>query len=131
MLLGGAWPAACRSEPAARDDAAPREVVEVERFAVTKDGRRLGTLVQREIRDPRGPVRYYLVENEAGQWLGYLDAQGRLYRYEPFRTDERFLGVHTMDSGLALLYDVPAPVRIAPEESDARPREAATTPSDR
>lgn len=92
---------------------------------MSKDGRRLGTLVHREIRDPSGPVRYYLVENEAGQWLGYADADGRFFRYEPFRTEERFLGVYGMDSGLSLLYDVATPLRIVPEPGSAGAREAS------
>jgi hypothetical protein len=111
---------ACRTEVTTIDPAAPREVVVHGRFAVSKDGRRLGTMVHREIRDPRGPVQQFLVENEFGQWLGYLDAQGRVFRYEPFADEERFLGVYTMDSGLGLLYDVDAPVRITLDPTSAR-----------
>lgn len=111
--------AACHSPALPPDPAAPRQVIDVQRFAVSKDGRRLGTLVQREIRDPQRPVRYYLVENAAGQWLGYVDEQGRFYRYEPFVERERFLGVYPMDKGLGLLYDVGAPLRIVPEAREA------------
>ncbi len=96
-----------------------RPVIELQRFAVTAQGRHLGTLVQREICDPNQPVRYYLVENAAGQWLGYADEQGRFYRYEPFAERERFLGIYPMDKGLGLLYDVNEPLRIAPEAREA------------
>jgi len=102
-------------------------VVDLARFAVSKEGRRLGTLVHREIRDPRGPVRYYLVENESGQWLGYADAEGRFYRYEPFRASERFLGMYPMDRGLALLYEVTTPLHITADERRGGAREAAAS----
>ena len=117
LWLGGL--AACHSPSLRPDPVAPREVVELQRYAVSKEGRRLGTLVRREILDPLQPVRYYLVENAVGQWLGYCDDQGRFYRYEPFAERERFLGVYTMDMGLGLLYDVAAPVRIVPEAREA------------
>lgn len=115
---------ACHSSPPP-DPAAPRDVVDLERFAVSKDGRRLGSVVHREIRDPRAPVRYYMVENATGQWLGYVDAQGRVFRFEPFHAQERFLGIYTMDTGLGLLYDVDAPVRITAEPDGSRLREAS------
>src|SRR5688500_702916 len=107
---------ACHTAPVApADPVAPRQVVDRERYTVSQGGRLLGRLVAREIRDPAGPIRYYLVENAAGQWLGYVDAQGRFYRYEPFVADERFLGVYTMEKGLGLLYEVTPPLRIVPD----------------
>jgi hypothetical protein len=114
----GLLAAGCHAPPAP-DHAAPRAVVELQRYAVSKDGQRIGTLVQREIRDPEHPLRYYLVENAAGQWLGYADDQGRFYRYEPFAAHERFLGIYTMDAGLGVLYEVTGPVRVTPEVRDA------------
>lgn len=117
--------AGCRSAAPEPDPAAPRPVHELGRYTVRKDGRRLGTLVYREIDDPRGAVRFYLVENDAGQWLGYADPEGRFFRYEPFRADEHFLGVYTMDSGLSLLYDVQPPLSILPEARDSTAREAS------
>jgi len=116
--------AACNTAPEPADPAAPRPVRELGRYTVSQGGRVLGTLVQREIDDPEAPIGYWLIENAAGQWLGYADAQGRFYRYEPFAPQERFLGVFTMDKGLALLYDVAPPLRIEPQ-ADRAAREAS------
>lgn len=83
---------------------APRKVVELERFDVQRGSQKVGHLVHREIQDPAGPVRYYLAETASGQWLGYIDGVGRVYRYEPFADQEQFLGMYPMEQGLQLLY---------------------------
>jgi hypothetical protein len=131
LVMTAAAAAACHGPAPAPDPVAPRAVVELARFSVHKDGARLGTLVHREIRDPSGPVRYFLVENASGQWLGYADAQGRFYRYAPFAERESFLGVYTMDKGLSVLYDVAAPLRIEPAAAAIEARPAAARKDDR
>ncbi len=115
--------AACHTPPPAPVQFAPRPVVELERFAVTRGSERVGCLVHREIQDPAGPVRYWLVENAAGQWLGYIDTVGRVYRYEPFAERECFVGMYPMEQGLRLLYGGDQALRVTAEAG--APREAS------
>lgn len=112
--------AACHTPPPAPVQFAPRPVVELERFSVTRGSERVGRLVHREIQDPAGPVRYWQVENAAGQWLGYIDAVGRVYRYEAFAEHESFVGMYPMEQGLRLLYGGDQALRVTAEAGAAR-----------
>ncbi|MCC6671960.1 MAG: hypothetical protein IT458_12935 [Planctomycetes bacterium] len=111
--------AACSAGPVARSEAAPRPVREVQAFDVLQAGQPLGQVRHLEIEDPRGTLRFYQVENAARQMLGYFDAQGRVYKRVPFRMDEAFLGIYTMEQGLALLFEVEAPLTVRARERDA------------
>ncbi|MCC6783971.1 MAG: hypothetical protein IT457_14095 [Planctomycetes bacterium] len=93
----------------------PRPVHERESWAAEANGTPLGRVVLLEIDDPAGPVRLYRVENASGQWLGWVDVAGRVWQRVPFQADEQFLGVYPMEKGLALLYEVEVPVRLAPQ----------------
>lgn len=105
--------------PARPDPLAPRTVREVARFdASDPSGHPLGRVLLLEIEDPVLPIRRYRVENAAGQWLGYLDANLGVHQRQPFEVDEVFLGVYPMEKGLALLYEVEGPVRLTPVELD-------------
>ncbi|MDA0373103.1 MAG: hypothetical protein O2865_04920 [Planctomycetota bacterium] len=107
------------SAPLRPDPLAPRAVREVARFeACDHAGSALGRVLLLEIEDPVLPVRRYRVENVAGQWLGYLDANLGVHQRQPFEVDEVFLGVYPMEKGLALLYEVEGPVRLTPVELD-------------
>jgi hypothetical protein len=123
-LPAGLLAAGCASPPA-DPGGAPRPVVEIDRWNVRRDSEALGQVAQMEIRDPRGAVRFYQVENARGQWLGFIDQAGRVYRREPFRDDERFLGIHTMEDALRLLYEVEGVLQLSPGGAAA---EAAAQP---
>jgi hypothetical protein len=109
---------ACAAPPRP-DPLAPRAVREVARFDATDAaGLPLGRVLLLEIDDPVMPIRRYRVENAAGQWLGYLDANLGVHQRQPFEVEEVFLGVYPMEKGLALLYEVVGPVRLTPVETD-------------
>lgn len=91
----------------------PWPVLELERWNVHAGERFVGRLLLLEVQDQRSPVQIYQVQNAAGQWLGYLDAQGRVYQRVPFDMTERFRGIHSMEKGLALLYEERGPLRFA------------------
>ena len=94
------------------EDHAPRAVQEIERWGV-RDGERLvGRMLLLEIQDATEPVRMYQVQNERGQWLGYVDTEGRVFQRVPFSMTEEFRGIHPMQQGLALLYGEPRPERL-------------------
>lgn len=122
VLLGVA---AC-SAPEPPDPFAPRAVHQRGRWAVSQDGRRLGEVVLLEIEDPAEPIRMYRAENSVGQWLGYLDADRRVFQRVPFEDREVFRGIYTMEKGLALLYEVEGAVELTPLEGpDGTATEAA------
>ena len=115
---------ACRGAPSP-GPLDPRPVHVVERWTARDAQRVLGSVVLLEIEDAAGPVRLYRVENDSGQWLGWVDAQGRVFQRVPFEDDDLFRGVYPMEKGLALLYEVPSPVRL---ERKAQAAEASGTP---
>ena len=106
--------AACHS-PRRPGPLDPRGVAIVESWRAEIAGRALGRVVLLEIQDPAAPVRLYRVENESGQWLGWVDAQGRVWQRLPFEPDDVFRGVYPMEKGLSLLYEVQVPVRLVQE----------------
>ena len=112
------------SSPQPADPLAPRAVHELGRWTVAQDGAELGSVVLLEIEDPIEPMRMYRVENAVGQWLGYVDAQGRVFQRVPFEEREVFRGIHPMNEGIALLFDRPAAVDLLPA-GEATATEAA------
>ena len=92
----------------------PRPVAARESWDVRAQGRTVGRVVLLEVDDAEEPVRYYQVRNDAGQWVGYADAQLRFYQRVPFSMTEVFVGVHPMDQGLALLLEQRGAVELVP-----------------
>lgn len=102
----------------------PRPVRELDQWRVQVEDRPLGRLVLLEIEDPRGEVRFYRAENATGQWLGYIDTSGRVYQRVPFSMVEVFRGIHTMDKGLALLFEHGGGLEIVHLDRDGQPTAA-------
>lgn len=132
VLLG------CEATPEPPQPYEPRSVREVASFEVRRGGAQVGAIRHLEIEHPTDPVAFYRVENLAGQWLGYVDASGRVYRYPAFAAREEFVGVYPMDEGVAILFDAGAEpgggieIRAAAAEADDRPssQNAAPEPAD-
>lgn len=128
--------AGCHGGATPVDPLAPRSVAELQRWRVSvgdsaAGDRTLGFVVEKEIRDPAGPIRFFHVESPKGQWIGYVDAMGRVYRREVFATAERFVGMYPMEKALELLYDEAGPLRMTPAQLGRAPREASMTDPDR
>ena len=115
------WTAACGAPPR-QDPFAPRVVNELGAWPIRRDGNTIGRLRHVEIADATGPIRRYYVDNANGKWLGYIDAQGRLYRYLPFETEEAFDGMYPMREALARLFAVDGGIEIV--DAEVRPAEA-------
>ncbi len=98
-------------------DQAPRAVVELARFEVRHQGVPIGAVVQLEIQDPAGPIRFWRVQNRNGAWLGHATEQGRFSRRLPFRDDELDLGVWPMEQGVARLFDLEGGVALRPVDA--------------
>ena len=114
LLLPLVVPACVGSAPTS-SPIGPWPVLELERWNVHAGERLVGRMLLLEVQDQRSPVQLYQVQNAAGQWLGYVDREGRVYQRVPFDMTERFRGSHSMEKGLALLYEENGPLRVAPE----------------
>jgi len=110
--LGLALVAAC-SVPPPFEWGGPRPVREVERWEARSEGGRVGEVLLLEIQNPDGVVRFYQVQNGRGQWLGYIDDQGRVYQRVPFSMTETFRGILPMEKALALLYEEPGRIWLS------------------
>lgn len=113
LCLVGAMACSCAAVPVP-DAHAPRPVREVDRWEVTRGQDRVGSVLLLEIVDAAHPSRFYQVQNARGQWLGYVDAHGRVYQRVPFSMTEAFRGIHSMENGLRLLYEESGPLVVSP-----------------
>jgi hypothetical protein len=122
VLLASAVLAACHSATPPPSPYAVREVAELARWQVFAGDTAIGYVLQLEIRDPKGPLPYYRIEDLQGRWLGHATANGRFSRRVPFQEREEDLGVWPMARGVAKLFDASAPVDLRPVaiEADAR-----------
>jgi hypothetical protein len=96
-----------------------------QRWEATLDGEVLGRVELLEIEDPVRPIRMYRAVTRSGQWLGYVDEQGRVFQRVPFEDREVFRGVYPMAEGLALLYEVDGKVGLAALAPSTADRDAA------
>ncbi len=89
-----------------------RPVRTLERWTVHQGEQLLGQMYLLEIEDPRDSVRLYQVRNASDQRLGYMDTQGRVYKWELHKTEETFKGIYSQSEGLALLFEVEGSVDL-------------------
>lgn len=130
VLLAAGWLglAACEAthRTTVAHDYVPREVVELARWDVRDGDRVIGAVVQLEIRDPSGPIRYFRVLDRNGHWVGHATEQGRFSRRAPFREDEEDLGLWPMAQGIGRLFGLDRAVHLreaavaAPASADKR-----------
>ena len=109
----------CETVEPAPPDYRPRAVVEVARWRVRAAGQGLGELVQFEIQDPGGAIRFYRVVDDSGRWLGHADANGRFSRRVPFEEEEQDLGLQSLARGCELLFESRAPVTLTAKAVEA------------
>lgn len=114
---------ACSSPRNEQPAYAPRPVVELDRWLVFTDGddgeQRLGEVVELEIQDPQGAVRFYRVLDRAGRWVGHATANGRFSRRVPFEEQEQDLGVWSLPRGVQELFEASTPVTLRPVAREA------------
>ncbi|HEX5051519.1 MAG TPA: hypothetical protein VFZ65_07080 [Planctomycetota bacterium] len=121
-VLAASLLAACAAEPLVQPDYAARPVVELARWQVMQGDTLRGYVRHLEIRDPKGPIPYYRIEDPQGRWLGHASEIGRFSRRVPFQDDEQDLGVWSMAQGVARLFEADAAVELRPVavEADVR-----------
>jgi hypothetical protein len=91
-------------------------VREVLAWSVSAGDRPLGRVARLRIEDAAEPEELYFVQNSQGQWVGWIDDVGRVFRREPFHEEDVFVTTTTMQKGVALLLNASAPVELAPAE---------------
>ncbi|MFK7741566.1 MAG: hypothetical protein AB8H80_14705 [Planctomycetota bacterium] len=119
LAVCGALFSGCETPKSEPPDYAPRPVVELRRWTVHEADERIGEVVELEIRDPKGPLRFFRVLDRAGRWLGHASDKGRFSRRVPFEAEEQDLGVWPMDRGLRELFEASAPVEMRPVVREA------------
>lgn len=126
VFAAATFGAACTSTHEVKKplDYVPRAVVEVGRYEVRSGAAVVGVVLELEIRDPNGPLRFWRIETRDGAWAGHATEQGRFSRRVPFREDEEDLGVWPMAQGVAKVLDVSGPVQLA----KAQPRSESAQP---
>jgi len=93
--------------------------VELARWRIETDSVALGHLVHLEIQDRLGPIRYYRVENAAGEWVGHVSDQLRFSRRVPFAEHEEVLGTYSMREGLGWLFATQQSPQLVPVATEA------------
>jgi len=97
-------------------------VVELGLWQVWDGPKAIGFVRHLEIRDPKGPLPYYRIEDLQGRWLGHASEHLRFSRRVPFQEQEEDLGVWSMGRGVQKLFEASAPLELKPVavEADAR-----------
>lgn len=72
----------------------------------------LGYVARTHYKFPDGEVVVFLVENDRFQEAGFLDANGRAYRREPFEDEPKWVLTGTMDEGVRALLKGPPGLRL-------------------
>ena len=67
-----------------KDPFAPKKLILVKEWVVKKDGEILGRVKELEIPINGRNSSFKLVENKFGQWLGWIDSKGRVFKFTPF-----------------------------------------------
>ena len=86
--LGALWAGGCGLfQRPAPDPFAPRKLRPLATYRVLREGRFQGRLRKLQIPDPVRPATLWLVENQWGQWVGWIDATGRAFALKPFEKE--------------------------------------------
>lgn len=93
-------PFACRSIPVPRPfPGSPIEGKTLSRHRVELDGQAVGFLVEAAFRGALAERRF-LVQNAFGQQIGFVDAQGRAFRYRASDGEPEHCATGTMEENL-------------------------------
>ncbi|HKB15934.1 MAG TPA: hypothetical protein VKF62_07700 [Planctomycetota bacterium] len=90
------------------------------RYRVEAGGRTLGYVVELAFPDP-GTSRYFRVEDENSQDVGFVTGNGVAYRFEPHQSEPVHVATDTMERNLRALFGVDGPVTLVRLEPASRP----------
>ncbi|MGH7151114.1 MAG: hypothetical protein ACREIU_10465 [Planctomycetota bacterium] len=90
------------------------------RYRVEAGGRTLGYVVELAFPAP-GISRYFRVEDENSQDIGFVTENGVAYRFEPHGSEPLHVATDTMERNLRALFGVDGPVALVRLEAASRP----------
>jgi len=111
------WLGGCGLFSSPRPDPwAPRRLRPLATFRIERGGRFLGRLRKLEIPDPVRPRVVWLVENQWGQWVGWIDSTGRAFALKPFEKEPVQVYTGKLEDCLKVLMELPSPPSLEKEE---------------
>ncbi len=102
---------------------APLRAEAQEAWEVVAGGRVVGVTV-RFATSESPPRRFFSVRNEFQQELGFIDADGRCYRYQAGEAQARWLGSGTVRDGVLLILELGPESELSEVELEQLAREA-------
>ena len=90
------------------------------RYRAESGGRTLGFVVELAFPAP-GISRYFRIEDERSQDIGFVTETGVAYRFEPHQSEPVHVATDTMDRNLRALFGVDGPVTLVQLEPASRP----------
>jgi len=100
--------AGCRGSPPPFEPLAPRPVRELRCLEVRAGGERAGWLRFLAVQGPAGGRPFWRVENRFGQWVGWIDRNGRVFRNRPHRERPEQVGSGSLAEGARILLGLEA-----------------------
>ena len=100
------------------DPAQPRRVDALHSWDVVDDQAVVGHLTLLRMDGPEERPSFYRVTNAHGQWLGFIDRQGRVYQRVPFAETELFRGMHPLPQALRILCGRNGDLRLRDEGAE-------------
>ncbi len=113
VLLGGGCGLFQRPAP---DPFAPRRLRPLATYRIQREGRFRGRLRKLEIPDPVRPTRIWLVENQWGQWVGWIDATGRAFALKPFKKEPVRVYTGSLEDCVKVLLGLDGPPSLEKEK---------------
>ena len=106
----------------APDPWAPRKLRPLATYRIQSEGRFLGRLRKLEVPDPARPVTVWLVENQWGQWVGWIDATGRAFALKPFKEEPVHVYTGSLEDCVKVLMGLEGPPSLEKEKEHRKGR---------
>ena len=99
------------------DPWAPRKARLLGTYRILREGRFLGRLRELEIPDRVRPTRLRLVENQWGQWVGWIDATGRAFALKAFEKEPVLVYTGSLEDCVKVLMGLDEPPSLEKEKA--------------
>ncbi len=103
LFLAAFSACAWRAREETFDPYGPRKLVLLRKWKVMSQGKTIGWVREFRIPSPREDIRFDLVENELGQWIGWIDTHGRVFKFFPFEEKQGPVYTGPFEKGVEFL----------------------------